>query len=116
MIYFANVIVAKRARVFRIMHMTLESVELPIIKIETVLCRNPKISVFIFDDVVNVIVADAKRIGGVISVYRKIVTVVNVYSIFSGNPNKTHLVLMYIPNVSLRKALLDGKVIKSDLL
>ena len=114
--YFANVIVAKGAWVFRIMHMTFEPVELPVIKIETALCRDPKIPVFVFGDIVDIIIADTKRIGGVISVYRKIITIVNVDSILGGNPNKTHLVLMYIPNVTLRKTLLDGKVIKSYLL
>src|SRR5687768_10542132 len=96
--------------------MTFESVELPVIKIEPVLCRDPKISVFVFSDVVDIIVADTKRVGWVISVDRKTITIIYVDSILSGDPDKTHLVLMHIPNVALRKALLDGKMIKSDLL
>src|SRR5688500_12243053 len=98
------------------MHVAFKSVELPVIKIEPMLCRDPKISVFVFDDVVDIIVAYAKRVGVIISVYRKIITIVNVDSILCGNPNETQFVLVYMPNVTLRKALLDGKMIKSDLL
>ena len=96
--------------------MTFESVELAIIKIETVLCRDPKVSVFVFDYMVDVIIANTKWIGRIISLYCKIVAIVNIDSIFCRDPYKTHFVLMNITNVALWKTLFDREMVESDFL
>jgi hypothetical protein len=97
-----DIVATDTSRVSRIVSKAIELVLFSVVEADAIRGGYPEVALFIFDDVVRIVVSETTSIVWTISVDDELVPVIHVKAIFRCYPDETKLILMDIKDISLR--------------